>query len=207
MYMSIVGVTNWYSSLTNKYLVVKVPSQYAVDGSETIACNYDNATITKTVVGTVLSQIVISNIMEVVNITITISNIINPALTASVNKWQLQLRQGSATGPLIAQTASGSQIGYSISCSMPCRSCSSNTSYCTSCYSTIASIGQKYLDTVSHTCSASCQSSQYLPLSLSASDLQCYACSSSCLTCMNISSNCTSCISSYLYQPLFKCVT
>lgn len=82
---------------------------------------------------------------------------------------------------------------------MPCRSCTSNISYCLSCYTNIPAISFKYYDNTAHTCITSCLSNQYLT-----TGLICSACSSACQTCTNVADNCTSCsIASltYLYIP------
>lgn len=90
---------------------------------------------------------------------------------------------------------------------MPCRGCQpGNSSFCTSCYTSLAGVTQRFLDVSANTCVQNCQTTQYT--SLVAGDFKCYPCAPTCLTCANTSTNCTACAAStYLYLPLSQCLS
>ena len=100
-----------------------------------------------------------------------------------------------SSGFLIDQSTSN--ILYAINCIIPCRSCTSNTSACLSCYTNPNITSNIYLFSSNNTCLTGCPNSYY------ADNLyQCVACSSTCLTCFAASSNCTSCNTTSTYPAL-----
>lgn len=210
VFLTVTGISNWVSSNSSKYINIAPPTEYSVDGSEIIACNQAGVTISKTVatIGSItrIVQIKLDNISSLTNLSISIVDILNPSVTSSSSGWTVELRE-SASGNLIARSDTATDVIFSLICILPCRTCLSNdSSACLSCYTSVSSITEKYLDTNAHACRPSCLSNQYL--SLVATDFTCETCSSSCLQCLNVSDNCTSCnTGEFLYLATSKCMT
>ena len=79
-------------------------------------------------------------------------------------------------------------IRYSLTCQVPCKSCTSNASVCLGCYNNTAiSLSNLYFAS-NNSCLTSCPIGFYSNV-----NLVCVACSTTCLTCAASPSNCTSC--------------
>lgn len=97
---------------------------------------------------------------------------------------------------------STSSIQFALSCTLPCRTCSSDPTSCLSCYnSTITS--SIYYNNITNKCVTTCDSGYYPDSTL----LQCKACNVICGTCVNISTNCSSCNSTSGFPFLNKTTT
>ncbi len=84
-------------------------------------------------------------------------------------------------------------------CTLPCRTCTSNTSSCVTCYSNTTITTYIYLYTTDATCYQTCPTGTYVDVSV----MKCLACNSLCATCFGSSTNCTSCVVNSTYQYLF----
>jgi hypothetical protein len=128
------------------------------------------------------------NKVEQDNITLEISNLTNPTVTASSI---FTASTYSSDSVLISQSVITSNH-FSIVCSSNCATCDTIiTTKCLTCYQNPLVNNLKYLKVSTNVCVSSCLSSEFLV------GTKCYQCDTNCNTCTNESHICTSCTGVY----------
>ncbi len=130
-------------------------------------------------------SVVVVSMSSIANLTaITITNLITPFSSIST---VVSLSTYSSNGYLIGQSMN---IVWQAACTIPCRTCTSTTTTCLSCYSDIVLAQSRILYfPLNSTCVSDCGDKFYRNVSTNI----CMACSTSCYNCYN-ATYCTSCI-------------
>lgn len=129
------------------------------------------------------SMLNISGVMGSSQITFTIAGFTSPSFQPNDFTF---ISSYDSFGFLIDQDTT--TIKYSLGCIIPCKTCTSNSTACLSCYSNSNITSNIYFYSANFSCLASCPPGFY-----SSSSLACLSCSTTCLTCIQTSSNCASC--------------
>lgn len=131
-----------------------------------------------------LSAVNISGTMGTSEMSFTISGFVSPS--SPPNDFTI-LNSYDSLGFLIDQNSN--TIKYSIACILPCRTCSSNTSSCLSCYNNLNISQFNIFNPFSNSCVVNCPQATFTDTTT----LICTSCSTTCLTCSLLSTNCTAC--------------
>ena len=164
------------------YLSISIPYEFGISG---IGCSLPSGTSC-----TLQSTNLIINSSTVVSLPLifTINNITAPSFSPSSN---IYIQTFSSSNYLMD---SNTQVFFTTSCTLPCRTCSTPTTTCLSCYTNPSLVaGQIYFNTSN--CVSVCGNGYYLDSVISS----CTLCPTPCATCLN-SSICYTCTSSFLYN-------
>lgn len=166
------------------YMLVTIPSSFTVPS--TLSCtSWSCASVSSNVIR-------INGITSTSQFSFTITGMNAPLAASSTSVIVSSYDSG---GYKIDENTS--PILFAVGCTMPCRTCSTNTSVCLSCYSNTAITSFVYYYSISSSCLSSCPSGTYT------STLQCLDCNTLCQTCTVASTNCTSCVANSTYPYLF----
>lgn len=204
-YMNSTQTLRFYITTTNylastDYLLLVFPTQYLYLGTAgtTITCTPYNCTPSAL---NPLNVKVTSGFQQFSNINtfnFTINNFLSPNTSTSDNFQIYSYEANNSAIDQINTSSSSAQASFSISCTLPCQTCSGSTTNCTSCYSSPINTNTLYY---SNNCYQTCPNITYL------SGISCMACVSPCKTCSSVSL-CTSCVSGYYYYTSnTSCIT
>lgn len=189
------------SILQNTQIKVTIPSQIGVNTTSTmtctavliiestLTCSYSSATREVTITNGFLTKTsYVSSQVE-----FKISNLINPNVATTTDSFSIQ----TMTSGLVLYNSISSGVTYTKSCTSPCKTCETDLSTCTSCFTT-----SEFPYLSGGTCVTSCPSGEYSNSNV------CESCQSPCATCKGTATTCLTCTSNpqlYLYSG--ECVS
>jgi len=140
------------------------------------------------------NQLNVTGILGISKMTFTISGITSPLSQPSDYTIVTSFDSGNN---IIDQ--SSTDIKFAIACVLPCKTCTTNTSSCLSCYNNTNISQYNIYFPTNNSCLLSCPTGYYEDIPT----LTCFVCSSTCLTCSFSINNCTSCNQSSSYLALY----